>query len=244
MQSDERAAGRDEVAVWWLPTQTAQADDMSRWFAMLDADEQSRAARFHFDADRRDYVAAHAMLRALLSARVNAPRREWRFIVDDGGKPRIDPPSGAPALRFSLSHTRGLAAAAVAARGSIGVDAERIDSAKADMAIADAYFAPSEVRMLRAAPSAERTDSFFRLWTLKEAYLKATAEGVGVRLDSFAFSFDADGVAFSPPTGARRFDWQFVVLPTSPDHAAALAVGRESGPPLVVASRELTPQDL
>jgi 4'-phosphopantetheinyl transferase len=232
------------LAVWWLATGAAQPSDMQRWLSMLVCAERERAARFWIEADRRQFVAAHALLRAMLAYYFDVPGLAWRFLVDANGKPRVDPNVGPHEIQFNLSHTRGLVAVALATRGAIGVDVEEIDEAKADLGIAEAYFAPSEVELLQRAPSSERARCFFRLWTLKEAYIKATGEGLSAPLSSFAFTFEPIRLAFlqGPQNGGA--DWRFAILPASDRHVLSIAADRLDCEATGPATRALAPQDL
>ncbi len=240
----DTSLARDAIAVWWMATDTVGPADLQRWLEVLDEQERERSARFHFDIDRRDFIAAHALLRSMLTSYVNFPAGAWRFTTDADGKPRIDPRNGPGELPFNLSHTHGLVAAAVAARGTVGIDVERIDPAKADVAMADAFFAPAEVRMLQGAPAAERTKCFFRLWTLKEAYIKAIGTGLGTRLDSFAFTVEPIRIEFAPGAIGHAADWQFAILPTTDQHVLAVAAGHPAGNAVRITARAVAPQNL
>ena len=211
---------------------------------MLDQDERARAVRFHFEADRRDFIAAHALLRAMLTYYLDIPSNALRFLIDANGKPSVDPRVGSPEVAFNLSHTRGLAAVAVASNGAIGVDVEKIDDAKADFAVAQAYFAPAEVEMLRRTPAAGRPMCFFRLWTLKEAYIKAIGAGLAAPLDSFAFTLEPIRIDFAAGAGREAFDWQFANPLTTGRHVLSVAVGRAAGDPARLTPRALAPRDL
>ena len=61
-------------------------------------------------------------VRSALAVVGELPAAEWRFVIDKGGKPRIDPCHGRPDLQFNLSHTRGFVACAVTRDNAIGVD--------------------------------------------------------------------------------------------------------------------------
>lgn len=234
----------DEVTVCWLATDGVGPADTRRWLETLDQDERARAERFHFAVDRRDFIAAHALLRAQLTRRLDIPPREWRFARDANGKPGVDPRLGAPEVAFNLSHTRGLVAVALASHGAIGVDVEEIDGAKADFAFAEAYFAPAEAELLRRTPAASRSTCFFRLWTLKEAYIKAIGAGLAAPLDSFAFTFEPIRIDFGPGAKLDAIDWRFAILPTTDRHVLSVAVGRAAGDPARLAPRALAPRDL
>ena len=210
----------------------------------LDEDERARAARFHFEADRREFVAAHALLRSMLASCLDIPSHALRFSIDANGKPGIDKRIGSPEVVFNLSHTRGLVAVAVVSHGAIGVDVERIDAAKADFAVAEAYFAPTEVEMLRRTPAAGKPLCFFRLWTLKEAYIKAIGAGLATPLNSFAFTLEPIRIDFRAGANGNATDWQFAMVPTTDQHVLSVAVGRPAGEAVRVASRGLALQDL
>jgi 4'-phosphopantetheinyl transferase len=117
---------------------------------------------------------------------------DWRFATGEFGKPYLaDPPVGRD-VRFNLSHSRSRVAVALALGAEVGVDVEALDRAERfDSGIADAYFAPDEAAALRAIDDeALRREQFLRLWTLKEAWIKATGRGLSQPLD--AFSIDPD----------------------------------------------------
>lgn len=171
------------ISVRALPLTGIASGDWDRLASMLDETERARAARFAFDEDRKAYVAAHALLRAELSRRAGARPQDWRFAAAPRGKPfLLDPPRD---LRFSLSHARGMVAVAVAEGVEIGVDVESADRRAESMALARRFFAPEDVALLEAAPEAARRDLFFAVWTLKEAVVKATGQGLSQALDSF-----------------------------------------------------------
>jgi 4'-phosphopantetheinyl transferase len=213
-----------DVAVWWRHTNLLPAADVERMTRMLSADERRRQRRFVFEHDRRDFTAAHALLREALSACVGRDPKSWCFEPDASGKPHIHPKEeGAGALTFSLSHTRGLVACAVAHGADVGLDVERVDRVAAPQAIASRHFAQSEIRLLDSCAPGEHAMRFIELWTLKEAYVKATGAGLTMPLDSFAFGFDGrNGLGFTAPSGGAG--WEFLLAAPSSDTRLALAI--------------------
>lgn len=231
---------RGSIRLWLMEVESPSPALMAIWRACLDDHERARADRFYFEPDRAIYTAAHWLLRQALSEAAPLPPDAWRFTAERYGKPRIDPALGPLGLGFNLSHTRGLVACAVGPEIDIGLDVERITPERADLAVAEHYFSPSEVALMREAPPARRPDIFFRLWTLKEALIKATGEGLHRALDSFAFSFDPTAIAFHPPDPAGAAQWRFVEDRPTPNHALALALrpGPQE-PPLTVSCRRV-----
>jgi 4'-phosphopantetheinyl transferase len=169
---------------------------------LLDDAERARAARFAFEDDRQAYVAAHALLRVGLSARAGGAPQGWRFAAAAHGKPYLlDPPTD---LRFSVTHARGMVAVAIAEGVEIGVDVEPANRRAESMKLAQRFFAPEETSLLRALDGEARRDAFFAIWTLKEAVVKATGEGLSRGLDSFAVFLDPPRVTMREEAG----DWR------------------------------------
>jgi 4'-phosphopantetheinyl transferase len=136
-----------------------------------------------------------------------------------------------PGLRFSLSHTRSLVACAVATQDDVGLDVEEVERRLASSSLAERYFAPSEAASLAALPPGERDVAFLRFWTLKEAFVKATGDGLGLGLDSFAFTLDPPLLAFAPESTGEPSSWRFLQLRPTPKHLLALALRwRPPGP--------------
>lgn len=140
---------------------------------LLHEDEIRRADQFHFDRDRRRYVATRGTLRKILAPFLECDPRTIFFDYSSAGKPSI---AGSP-LHFNVSHSHELAIFAVSER-RIGIDVEHVCSRNSYAGIARRYFSPEEQSLLSSVPPEERQRWFFRIWTLKEAYLKATGEGL------------------------------------------------------------------
>ncbi len=212
------------VAVWWLAVDDVADADWPRLEALLDDGERQRAGRFHFERDRKSYTAAHAVGRKLLSSWAGGDPSAWRFTVGAHGKPEVVLPPTAPRLRLNLSHTRGLAAAAVTEESDIGVDVEWLGRKPAVADLARRFFAPTECTQLEASPPTLAGETFLTFWTLKEAYIKAIGKGLAQPLDSFTFTLSPLAIAFQPGTDDDPACWLFRRFRPTPGHLMALAV--------------------
>jgi 4'-phosphopantetheinyl transferase len=229
----------NEIAVWWMELQAPSRAAVAQWRACLDENERAQADRFYFDEDRATYAAAHWLVRTALAAVGDLPAAEWRFIVEKRGKPRIDPDLGRSDLRFNLSHTKGLVACAVAVGCEIGVDVETLTRNSADVAIAERYFSPREVAILRDVPADRQRETFFRFWTLKEAFIKATGEGLSRGLASFSFALDPLAIAFHPEDPPESAAWTFVERRPTPRHVLAIALRHPPTEPVKLSLRPI-----
>jgi 4'-phosphopantetheinyl transferase len=147
--------------------------------------ERARAARFHFEADRRRFVASHVALRGILASHLGVEPSSLAFGEGPHGKPFLDAPETGRSIRFSLSHSGGVALVAVSLGREVGVDVERVRPREDLDRFVARYLSPLEREVLARVASRDRLRVFFETWTLKEAYLKACGDGLLRELDAF-----------------------------------------------------------
>ena len=200
--------GSPPFELWLVRLADASGEDDAQ---VLDEHERSRAARLRFERDRRRYVASHVALRQVLARRTGIPAASLRFELGENGKPRL---AGEPRCAFSLSHSDERALVALADRGEIGVDIERVRVLNDLDALAQRILTAAELERLEAVPADERTAAFLRAWTRKEACLKAL--GIGLLIEPSRFAVDGPSgetsVAIPTPAGARTVLVQDVAL--------------------------------
>jgi 4'-phosphopantetheinyl transferase len=143
--------------------------------AMLVADEQVRADRFRYEHDRQGFVAARCGMRELLGRYLDREPGAIEFTYGAHGKPLL----ADNALMFNLSHSGEWAMLGIAIDRPIGVDLEQIKPMENVEKLTARFFTPGEHQRLLKTSKSDRTGMFFRTWTCKEAYLKATGEGLG-----------------------------------------------------------------
>lgn len=214
-----------EVHLWYLPTANFREDELADFAKVLSPQEQYQANRFAFDKDRRSYVMAHWLVRKVLSHYVPVAPDQWEFKRGLFGKPSISAPEQIPQLEFNLSHTVGMVACAITCAGAIGVDVERVRM-REYLNVARRFFAPEEVQQLEHLPEQEQRSAFFRLWTLKEAYIKALGKGLSVDLSRFSFP-DVMGNEITIQFADDNDDpmnWQFLRHEPNEDYKIAVAL--------------------
>lgn len=144
---------------------------------MLDPADRARALQISNLEVRRQFVFGRFLLWRMLEE-LAIPRRPLRKHAL--GKPYLE---GRP-IDFNLSHTRG-GVTVLLGRGELGVDVERADRRVDVERVGVRSFTHAELRWVRSGDPNER---FIRMWTLKEAYMKA--RGLGLRLSPKTFSFE------------------------------------------------------
>ena len=161
---------------------------------LLSMDERARAARFHFEKDRRHFIVARGGLRKLLGGYLGIAPAIIRFDYADHGKPSLADeilPQLTP-LRFNLAHSGGLAVYAFTGLGEIGVDLEQIKPEFTGNDIARRFFSAAEVASLDQLAPEARALAFFTCWTRKEAFIKANGLGLSLGLDQFDVTLSPD----------------------------------------------------
>ncbi len=229
----------NHVVMRWLAIDRLDDVHEAQLARLLSDTERAKAARFHREADRQTYVAAHALLRAMLAHVTGRDPFGWQFTHGPNGKPAPICPPGIPFVGINLSHTHGMVAVAMTLDREIGVDVEWIRRA-APLEIMDRFFAPSERATVMAAPPQVRSDLFYDIWTMKEAYMKATGQGLSLDPGSFAVELDPAGLQLLPPDQTVAMTWFFHRFSIEPDHVGAIALHCVE-PPTVDASSARLP---
>ena len=196
--------------VWTIRADRLDEPAVAGWLPTLDDTERARAARFVFPRHRVQFIAAHALVRAALGRLCGVPPAAWRFVSDAHGKPSAWLEDSPAPISFNLSHTEGMAGLAIrlGAGWAIGFDLEPL-ARTVDLAIADRFFSPREVAWLGALPASARAAGFLRLWTLKEAFIKATGKGLTQNLAAFSFDPCPPRIRFTAELLEREADWWF-----------------------------------
>lgn len=231
----------DPLTIWALPSEplTLSNGEMHIWRVSLDpppvalgllstylsAEEAARAERFVFPRDKNLFIAGRGMLRVILGGYLGMPPRGLSLQKGHRKKPFVSTDSGKPPLQFNMSHSHGLALYAFAPHGQVGIDLEKLQPEFATEEVAEQFFSPKEQEELLGLPPESRVQGFFNCWTRKEAYVKATGEGLYVPLDSFDVSLTPG----RPPTlrAADSDRWTlFSFCPAEGYIAAAVVEGK------------------
>ena len=154
--------------------------ECERLWQILSEDERSRADRFKREYLKRNFIAARGNLREILAPRLGCEASAIQFGYSDRGKPYIQNFNG---IHFNLSHSQDLAIYVICQDREVGIDLEFINSQCDVDSIAKRYFLPSEQKVISYLCERDKYLAFYRAWTLKEAYGKATGEGIANILD-------------------------------------------------------------
>ena len=192
--------------IWLLDFSALTENQIANFSNLVSAEELARAQTFK--RNQHHFLAARALLRKALAFYTGLPSASLEFARRAQGKPYLT--NGPSPIYFNLSHSGNFAALAVTTLGEIGIDIETIRP-RNFLAIAERYFHADELKQLLATTEAEREQLFFKLWTLKEAFFKATGGGISSGLDKAYFQLQDNKICakFAADLHIQANHWQF-----------------------------------
>ena len=235
---DEPDASGPPLQIWRLHLGDLDSDPEETLRSLTIPSEHRRADRYEFEADRHRHLAGRALVRLGLSRHYG--RAPHNFSITEGphGKPHLpDAPDGDPTLRFNIAHTDDLVVAAFSRTHPVGIDVESLKREADVEALAERVLTDAERQRWRSLPEAHRRDVFIHLWTCKEAFLKATGQGLQRAPQTIECRFDGKMVAtlddadgYTPQASEAAPHWAVRAFSASEGIAGAIVHRHE--PPL------------
>jgi len=217
-----------EVHLWRFPTSSLTP----ALAALLSNAEREQAASLKLEKVRLQYSASRACLRHVLSLYTSLSPSDLAFTTNACGKPAL---ANLVSPSFNLSHSGGLGLIAVYAGMTVGVDIEHSGRPDRLAGIAARVFSPPELAAWQSLPPESQPTAFYRLWTIKEAVLKAAGCGFSVS------PADIDtGNCITPPDGLECLtvflpghgSWDVTAFSAADGYPAAAAVPHAQPPTL------------
>lgn len=177
----------DEVHIW-MASLTQPKTRISKFTQALSNAERNRSTRFYFDSDRARYIIVHGILRSILGWYSDLELSQLQFYRGKNGKPAISKHHCNKDIRFNLSYSENIALYALTLCHEIGIDVEMMHDIPEMEQIAKRYFSVNEYSIYRSLPERKKKEVFYIYWTRKEAFCKATGDGLSFPLERFDIS--------------------------------------------------------
>lgn len=206
------------VDVWYgrLP---AVPETSTRLLAMLNETERQKAQSFSMPLMRQRYVAVRALLRHTLASYLHEEPVKLSFETNVHGKPHL----ACGTVHFNISHAADILMIAVANFANIGIDIEVIKPRSNLESLAARCFSTRELKDWQQLHPEQRPAAFYRLWTKKEAFVKAVGRGIALGLEQCEVSMPLGGQLCAIPVEyGAAVDWQITELSIDPPACAAL----------------------
>ena len=216
----------------WVASLEMAYQEIDGLFTILSPDEKTRAGRFYFDRDRNRFIAGRGILRRLISIYLDENPSRVEFVCGETGKPALKAGLQGKTLKFNLSHSNDLALYVFSWDYKVGIDIEYIHSMPNMDDFAEKFFSARETELINSLRGEEKDAAFFKLWTCKEALLKANGSGLTMPLSHMEIFLDADGSAALNSIGGDRAQasrWHLEAFNPAQGYQAALAVEGYAG---------------
>jgi 4'-phosphopantetheinyl transferase len=215
----------NDVHIWIINIENYR-ENINNFQKILSRDEQEKVKKFSFDKLKERFIINRGYLRTILGQYLKIKPEEICFTYNQKGKPLLDKKI-IPKIEFNLSHTNNYAVYAIS-KNNIGIDLEKIDAKVEVENIAKRFFCDNESNYLSNLPSMQKPEYFFKLWTIKEAYLKAIGEGLSGGLDSICFAINKNNQQIELFTQRKdqkvNNNWHFKTWILVDDHIMSIAI--------------------
>jgi 4'-phosphopantetheinyl transferase len=194
---------------------------------LLSSGEIKRSKRMIFDKDRNRFIVRHGLLRVLLSQYIDLKPDQIQFCYSKNGKPELPGMLNEPNIRFNLSYSEGFCLFAITRGREIGVDIECSGRSLDRDQIINNFFTEKEKYSFHCLNKRQRENAFFKLWTKKEALIKALGIGLSLPLNSFDVSLLDHEIVKLPSVGGlleKETTWEVKVLNAHTEYLASWAI--------------------
>lgn len=178
----EELISANEVHIWRMFINIVNFQKLSLLETLSD-DELTRAEQFRFEKDQKRFIIARGVLRIILGHYLRKKPYELHFNYTSHGKPVLATDNGCDTISFNLSHSDEITLYAVTRKRKIGIDIEHIKDNFDVRQVAQRFFSPGEISSLDKIHKHKQSELFFQYWTRKEAFIKATGEGVSFPME-------------------------------------------------------------
>lgn len=198
--------GSGGIGIVWLDTDGLSIEHAQEWHKLLSDEEQQKARRFRYATDRQSYIAAHSLLRQVLASLLGCPPPEVAIGKDLNGKPRLLTSAGTATIHMNLSHTDHRVAVAFSRAAAVGIDIESINR-KLTAEICQMFCSKREALEIAELPDALQGKACMELWTLKEALVKATGQGLCPKITDICCARNPPRLRQTGPLPGNPSEW-------------------------------------
>ncbi len=216
----------DEVHIWKLNIGQPDLQNFE-FISMLSEMERIRARSFRFNKIRKYFIITHGVLRIILGFYLNIKPGQLKFHYGSYGKPYINEKFCKESIQFNLSHSHEFAIYAFVRGHRVGVDLEYITDIQDFEEITAQLFSKQENTIFKKIPKSQKLRTFFKCWTIKEAYSKAVGTGLTEPFiqRNLSFALKKSICKFKTKINAEdAFYWSITSFTPTPNYIASLAV--------------------
>lgn len=186
---------------------------------LLTEEEKTRIDRFYFEKDQNNFTLSRGITRVILANYLDINPKQIIFNQNKFGKLYLENEK----LKFNLSHTKELLLIGISFDTEIGIDIEKIRELKVYQDIVRRFFSDNEIKAFFLQTEDKYQESFFTIWTRKEAFIKAVGRGLNIPLNDFDVSVTEKAELLDVRLeDQKKESWKLYNIPTKKNHKASL----------------------
>ncbi len=217
-----------ETHCWVLLTRDISLSHCSSLLHLLSFDEQKKYSLYMDITRRYQYALTHIMKRLILSSYIAIKPENWCFSIGKYGKPEISNESLPLRLVFNISHTQGCSVIVVGTSSMLGVDIESY-TRRIPLAVVPYWFTSDEILTINESQKHNNPMIFWRLWTLKESFLKAQGIGIHQTMNGYHFQLiNNRWMLYDSAEKAYAIDWNFTNTTVEDKYSISIASNDKS----------------
>jgi len=202
------------------------SNEVADYSELLSAEEKVRAAKFSFPNKYEEFVITRGLLRDSLGTYLNKDPKQIEIKLTEYDKPFTTEMIDGKNISFNVSHSHGKAIIAIGLDRNIGIDIEKIRSDVEFEKLSKRYFSDTENKALMQCEHVIRAETFYTIWTRKEALVKAIGKGIAFGLKEFEVSASKDKPPFLLNThwdNAQLEKWTIINVEAPDGYITSLA---------------------
>lgn len=181
-----------EIYIFNIKNKEVNGDTYERLLNFVSDEKRARIGRFRIYEDKLRSLFGEAVAKNELSKKLKCDIKDIEFEKNKYGKLKV---KGNNDIYFNISHSGDYAIVGIS-DSEIGIDIEIYKGAKHEVVdLAKRYYTEDEYNWILSFDEAERIKAFYKIWTLKESYVKFVGKGLSISLSSFTFAFDGSNIS-------------------------------------------------
>lgn len=203
----------------------------------LSEDEIERSNRFYFEKDRMQFIVRRGILKQIISKYLEINPKNLLFEYNPFGKPFLVTNSLKNNIKFNMSHSKNMALYCISSQKDVGIDIEFTQKKVEFHLIIERFFSHNEKAFIQKITTNKRKEAFFKIWTRKEAILKAIGKGISFPLEKVDVSFNKENFIIrindNDDGQCTESSWYVEDLLPTKDYVASIAI-EGSNPGLIL----------
>jgi 4'-phosphopantetheinyl transferase len=179
----------EEIHTWFFNINQSMVV-VKNFYRILSAEEKYKISKIRIEELRNRQIITKGTLRVLLSNYFDCEPLDIEFQTNNYGKPEVIPLLNTPNISFNLSHSEDYLIVGLTKDHLFGIDLEKIVEIQNLDDVVGLCFSEYEKKWFRNLQPLQRPEIFYKIWTAKEAFIKAIGEGLSFSPNRISFDIN------------------------------------------------------